>query len=151
MRGQVLASSTWNAPGARPGQDLTLPVRRSHRRRQAAVPCCPRAWTLGGHPTDWTVPIAPRETECSYAERVDLELVAIFGVILVGGFALGTLLNVVRPADEEAAAMHRHLARRALAWLPDRFQSNQILMQPEPNSRPRRYRWPQGRWVRDRP
>ena len=69
---------------------------------------------------------------------MDLELVAIFGVILVGGFALGTLLNVVRPADEEAAAMHRHLARRALAWLPDRFQSNQILMQPEPNSRPRR-------------
>ena len=65
---------------------------------------------------------------------MDLEVVVIFVVILVGGFALGMLLSVVRPRDDEAAAMHRHLARRALGWLPDRFQSNQIRMQPKPNS-----------------
>ena len=78
--------------------------------------------------------MAPRRTEPSYAERVDLDVVVIFVVILVGGLALGTLLNVVRPSDDESAAMHRHLARRALGWLPDRFQSNQIRMQPKPNS-----------------
>jgi len=81
-----------------------------------------------------TVPIASRKTEPSYAERMNLELVVIFGLILVGGVALGMLLNVVRPRDDEAAAMHRHLARRVLAWLPGRFQSNQIRMQPKPNS-----------------
>ena len=81
-----------------------------------------------------TVPIAPRKTESSYAERMDLEVVVIFVGILVGGFALGTVLNVVRPRDDEAAAMHRYLARRALGWLPDRLQSKQIRMQPKPNS-----------------
>ena len=79
-----------------------------------------------------TVPIAPRRTESSYAEAVDLEVVVTFGVILLGGFALGTLLNLVRPPDDEAAAMNRHLVRRALAWLPDRMQSNQIQVQPTP-------------------
>ena len=54
--------------------------------------------------------------------------------ILVGGFALGMLLSVVRPRDDEAAVTHRHLTRRALGWLPNRFQSNQVRMQPKPTS-----------------
>ena len=65
---------------------------------------------------------------------MDLELVVIFGVILVGGFALGMLLYVLGPPDdEEAATMDRHTGR-ALRWLPRRFQTNRIRMQPKPNS-----------------
>lgn len=72
----------------------------------------------GGRRTHLSVPIAPRKSESSYPESVDLEVVVTFGVILLGGFALGTLLNVVRPREDEATPMHPHPARRAFAWLP---------------------------------
>ena len=65
---------------------------------------------------------------------MDFGVVVVFGGILIGGVALGMLLSVMRPCDDEAAAMHRHLARRALGWLPDRFQSNQVRVQPKPSS-----------------
>ncbi len=92
--------------------------------------------SAGGGPTHLTVPIAPRKTESSYAEAVDLEVVVTFGVILLGGFALGTLLNVGGPRDDEAAAMHRDLVRRALGWLPGRFQANEITVHPRRSSSP---------------
>ena len=57
---------------------------------------------------------------------MDFGLVVVFGGIMVGGVALGMLLSVVRPRDEEAAAMHRQMARRALRWLPDRSRSNRV-------------------------
>ena len=90
---------------------------------------------LGASPAELGVPIAFRWTESSYAEWMDLEVAVTFGVILVGGFALGMLLNVLRPPDE-AAATARHPARPALVWLPHRFRSNQIRMQPKPGSAP---------------
>jgi hypothetical protein len=49
---------------------------------------------------------------------MDFGVLVIFSGIMIGGLTLGMLLSVVRPRDEEAAAMHRHLARRALAALP---------------------------------
>ena len=57
---------------------------------------------------------------------MDFGLVVVFSGILVGGVALGLLLSVVRPRDEEAAAMHRQMARRAFAWLPQRSHSKQV-------------------------
>jgi hypothetical protein len=100
-----------------------------------------RAWRLGEpDPAHVTVWIAPRRTHSSYGERMDFGVVVIFGGILIAGVALGTLLSVVRPRDDEAAAMHRHLARRALAWLPDRFQPDQVRVQPEQEGCTRRGR-----------
>ncbi|GAA4413166.1 hypothetical protein GCM10023168_35770 [Fodinibacter luteus] len=65
---------------------------------------------------------------------MDFGVVVITGGILIGGFALGMLLSVLRPCDDEAAAAHRHLARRALVWLPDGPQSNQVPEQPKSGS-----------------
>jgi len=54
---------------------------------------------------------------------MDFGVVGIFALVMIGGFAFGMFLSVVRPRDHEAAAMHRQLAGRALAWLPDRLRS----------------------------
>ena len=58
----------------------------------------------------------------------------ILAGILVGGVTLGMLLSVAGPRDEEAAARHRDLARRARAWRPGRLQSRQVRLQPKPGS-----------------
>ena len=65
---------------------------------------------------------------------MDLGVLVILAGILVGGFTLGMLVSVAGPRDEEAAAMHRDLARRARAWRPGRFQSRQVQLQPKPGS-----------------
>jgi hypothetical protein len=66
---------------------------------------------------------------------MDFSVVVIFGGILVSGVMLGLLLSVLGPRDEEAAEMHRRLARRALTWRPGRFWSHQVRLQPRPGSR----------------
>jgi len=65
---------------------------------------------------------------------MDFEVVVTFGGILVSGVTLGLLLSVAGPRDDEAAAMHRRLARRGLAWLPGRFR-NHGRLEPRPSSR----------------
>jgi hypothetical protein len=52
---------------------------------------------------------------------MDFEVVALFCAILVGGVALGMILNLARPRDEEAAEAHREQARRAMAKLARRY------------------------------
>jgi hypothetical protein len=66
---------------------------------------------------------------------MDFGVVVIFGGILVSGVTLGLLLSVAGPRDDETAAMHRRLARRALAWLPGRVASTQARLEPRPSSR----------------
>lgn len=73
-----------------------------------------------------SAPIGHGTPDSSYAERMDFGLVVVFSGILIGGVALGLLLGVLRPRDEEAAATHRRLARRAFGWLPQRSRSKQV-------------------------
>lgn len=65
---------------------------------------------------------------------MDFGVVVICGGILVSGVVLGLLLSVAGPRDDEAAAMHRRLARRGLGWLPGRFQ-NHGRLETRPSSR----------------
>lgn len=65
---------------------------------------------------------------------MDFGVLVILAGILVGGFTLGMLASVAGPRDEEAAAMHRDLARRARAWRPGRLQSRQVRLQAKPRS-----------------
>jgi len=65
---------------------------------------------------------------------MDVGVCVILAGILVGGFTPGMLVSVAGPRDEEAAATHRHLVRRALAWLPGRPQSYGVRLQPKPGS-----------------
>lgn len=55
---------------------------------------------------------------------MDLGMVGTYGLLMTGGLALGTLLNVLRPRDREAAATYRRQARRAVAVLPDRWRTS---------------------------
>lgn len=68
-------------------------------------------------------------TKSSYAGRMDLGVVVDFIIIMLGGLLVGTGLSVARPRDEEAAAMHRRQARRAVAWLR-RLRSHRVGIQP---------------------
>lgn len=67
---------------------------------------------------------------------MDSGVVVNFVALMLGGVGLGTLLNLVRPRDEDAAAMHRQGARLSLAWLPDRFRSSDVRLRPAPDSGP---------------
>jgi hypothetical protein len=58
------------------------------------------------------------------------EVVVTCGGILVVGFVLGMSLSVLRPRDEEVAATHRQLARRAFSWLPGRIRPTHDRGQP---------------------
>jgi hypothetical protein len=60
--------------------------------------------------------------------------VVLFLAILLGGVAVGMLLSLARPRDEEAAAMHREHARRVMAWLAHRYPSVQVRPQPKGDS-----------------
>jgi hypothetical protein len=59
-------------------------------------------------------------------------VLATYLLVMIGGFTLGMILSMARPRDQEAAAMHRLLARQALAWRPGRAKSRQVPMRPEP-------------------
>ena len=52
---------------------------------------------------------------------MDLAVVWIFAEVMIGGLALGTLLILIRPSDDEAAALYRREPARAWAWLQDRL------------------------------
>ena len=52
---------------------------------------------------------------------MDLAVVWIFAEVMIGGLALGTLLILIRPREDEAAALSRREPRRAWAWLQDRL------------------------------
>jgi len=54
---------------------------------------------------------------------MDLGAVVILLVVLVGGLALGTTLNLLRPRDEESAAAFTQHRGRALAWVRARRPS----------------------------
>lgn len=47
---------------------------------------------------------------------MDLAMVWIFAEVMIGGLALGALLILIRPRDEEAAALYRCAFRRAWTW-----------------------------------
>ena len=53
---------------------------------------------------------------------MDLAVVWIFAEMMIGGLALGTLFILIRPRDNDAAALNRREPRRAWAWLQDRLQ-----------------------------
>ena len=73
--------------------------------------------------------ITSTRARSSYGGQMDFGVVGIFALVMVGGFALGMCMSLLRPRDQEAAAMHRRQAGRALAWLPDRRRSK-----PDPGS-----------------
>jgi len=66
---------------------------------------------------------------------VDLAVVWIFAEVMIGGLALGTLLILIRPRDDEAAALYRREPRRAWAWLQDRLLIFRMPSKPDPGSR----------------
>ena len=53
---------------------------------------------------------------------MDLAVLWIFAEVMIGGLALGTLLILIRPRDDEAAALYRRESRRAWAWLQGRLR-----------------------------
>ena len=58
----------------------------------------------------------------------------IFAEVLTGGLAVGTLLILARPRDEEAAALYRSQARRALTRLHDLVRSTVARVSPRSSS-----------------
>ena len=62
-------------------------------------------------------------------------MVWIFAEVMIGGLALGTLLILIRPRDDEAAALYRGESRRAWAWLQDRLVAFRMAPKPDPGSR----------------
>ena len=66
---------------------------------------------------------------------MDLALVWIFAEVMIGGLALGTLLILIRPRDDEAAALYRRGSRRAWAWLQGRLVAFRMPSKPDPGSR----------------
>ena len=66
---------------------------------------------------------------------MDLAVVWIFAEVMIGGLALGTLLILIRPRDDEAAALYRRESRRARAWLQERLVVIRMPSKPDPGSR----------------
>jgi hypothetical protein len=66
---------------------------------------------------------------------VDFATVALFAVTMAGGCALGLVLAVVRPRDEETERMQRLLARRALEWARSDLPSKASRMRPKSHQR----------------
>jgi hypothetical protein len=75
------------------------------------------------------------KTRLSKGHQVDLAVVWIFAELMIGGLALGALLILVRPRDDEAAALYRHERRRARSWLQDRLVSLRMPSRPNTGSR----------------
>lgn len=66
---------------------------------------------------------------------MDLAVVWIFSEVMIGGLALGSLLILIRPRDDEAAALYRRKSRRAWAWLHDRLVAFRMPSKPDSGSR----------------
>jgi len=66
---------------------------------------------------------------------VDLATVAIYLMTMAGGCALGLLLAVVRPRDEETEQMQRLLARRAREWARSDLLSKATRVRPRSHPR----------------
>ncbi len=62
-------------------------------------------------------------------------MVWTFTEVMIGGLALGTLLILIRPRDDEAGALYRRESRRALAWLQVRLLVFRMPSKPAPGSR----------------
>jgi hypothetical protein len=62
-------------------------------------------------------------------------MVWIFAEVMIGGLALGALLILIRPRDDEAAALYRYESRRAWTWLQDRLGDLRVPSKPGPRSR----------------
>ena len=58
-----------------------------------------------------------------------------FAEVIIGGLVLGALLVLIRPRDDEAAALYRRERRRAWAWLQDRLVVFRMPSKPDPGSR----------------
>ena len=67
-----------------------------------------------------------------------LAVVWIFGEVMIGGLALGTLLILIRPRDDEAAALYRRQGARVRAWLRNRVRRMVNRMPSKPDLEPRR-------------
>ncbi len=66
---------------------------------------------------------------------MDLAVLWIFAEVMIGGLALGALLIVIRPRDDEAAALYRQDSRRAREWLKDRLVAFRMPSKTGPGSR----------------
>jgi hypothetical protein len=75
------------------------------------------------------------EDETPWGHQVDLAVVWIFAEVLVGGLALGALLILIGPRDDEAAALYRREPRRAWAWFRDRLGAFRMSSKPDPGAR----------------
>ncbi len=64
-----------------------------------------------------------------------LAVVWIFAEVMIRGLALGALLILIQPRDDEAAALYRRELRQAWAWLQDRLVVFRISSKPDPVSR----------------
>ena len=64
-----------------------------------------------------------------------LAVVWIFAEVMIGGVALGTLLILIRPRDDDASALYRRESGRAWAWLQDRLVVFRMPSKPDPGSR----------------
>jgi hypothetical protein len=69
---------------------------------------------------------------------VNLSVVWIFTAVMIGGLALGTVLILSGPRDDEAAALYRRQARDAVRWLHDRVRSTVSRTPSEPRRVSRR-------------
>jgi hypothetical protein len=69
---------------------------------------------------------------------VNLAVVWILAEVMIGGLALGALLILIRPRDDEAAASYRRQAGRVRAWLRNRVRRMTSRMPSKPDLEPRR-------------
>ena len=69
---------------------------------------------------------------------MDLAVVWIFAEMVVGGLALGVLLILIRPRDDEAAASYRRGPGRLWAWLRDRLVAVRMPSKPDRPAEPDR-------------
>jgi hypothetical protein len=69
---------------------------------------------------------------------VSLAVVWILAEVMIGGLALGALLILIRPRDDEAAASYRRQAGRARTWLRNRIRRMTSRMPSKPDLEPRR-------------
>jgi len=79
-------------------------------------------------------PFEPTDNDSSWGRQVDLAVVWIFAEVMTGGLAVGTLLILARPRDEEAAALYRSQARRALTRLHVLVRSTAARVAPRSSS-----------------
>src|SRR6478752_635568 len=71
-------------------------------------------------PFSGRAPELPKTKHC-WGHQVDLAVVWIIAEVMIGGLALGTLLILIRPRDDEAAELYGREPRRAWAWIQDRL------------------------------